>query len=174
MEQYKTNVVGAVAATNAFLPLIEKGMEKKVVNVSSAAGDPEFIEKTGYTTAVPYGISKAALIYINKKYAVEFRGKGYTFLAISPGLVDTRPPPRKSVFPRDPSKRWTDVLLGGTPAEKAARDALVNMFKAGYPDWNGVPLLPRQSAELVLGVIDRATPKDSGRFVSQYGNERWL
>ena len=48
------------------------------------------------------------------------------------------------------------------------------MFKASDPDWDGVPLLPRQSADLVLGVIDRATPEESGGFISQYGNKRWL
>lgn len=70
--------------------MIEKGIQKKVISISSAAGDSEFVEKVGYATAVPYGASKAALNLINMKYAVEFRGKGYTFLAISPGLVDTR------------------------------------------------------------------------------------
>jgi len=82
--------VGAVAVTNAFLPLVEKGTQKKVINISSAVGDSEFVEKSGYASGVAYGISKAALNLINTKYAVEFRGKGYTFLAISPGLVDTR------------------------------------------------------------------------------------
>ena len=87
--------------TNAFLPLIEKGSQKKVISISSAAGDPEFVEKSGYAFAVPYGISKAALNFINAKYAIEFRGKGYTFLAISPGLVDTRADnrTRKLLFP---------------------------------------------------------------------------
>jgi len=93
--------VGAVVVTNAFLPLIEKGTQKKVINISSAAGDSEFIEKVGYVTAVPYGISKAALNLVNTKYAIEFRGKGYTFLAISPGLVDTRVI-RESLSPRVP------------------------------------------------------------------------
>jgi len=151
---YRTNVVGAVAVTNAFLPLIEKGAQKKVINISSAAGDSEFIERFGYVTAVPYGISKAALNLINTKYAIEFRGKGYTFLAISPGLVDTR--------------------TVRTVEDKARRDAMIRMFKAGDPDWSGVPLLPRESADLMLDVIDRATPEESGRFVSQYGDRRWL
>ena len=93
--------MGAVAATNAFLPLIERGTQKKVINISSAAGDSEFVDKFGYVTSVPYSISKAALNLINTKYAVEFRGKGYTFLAISPGLVDTRGT-RKSVLRRAP------------------------------------------------------------------------
>jgi len=152
---YKTNVVGAVVATNAFLPLIEKGTQKKVINISSAAGDTDFIEKCEFASAVPYAISKAALNIVNAKYASEFRGKGYTFLAISPGLVDTRTGPP-------------------TPEEQAGWDAMVHVFKSSYPEWNGVALLPRQSAELVLGVIDRATPEKSGEFISQYGNKRWL
>jgi len=152
---YKTNVVGAVAATNAFLPLIEKGTQKKVINISSAAGDSEFIEKTEDATAVAYAVSKAALNLINMKYAVEFRGKGYTFLAISPGLVETRTGTH-------------------TAAEDAGWNAMIDKFKGSDPDWNGVPLLPRQSADLVLGVIDRATPEESGAFVSQYGDKRWL
>ena len=113
--------------------------------------------------------------FINANYAVEFRGKGYTFLAISPGLVDTRTGPRKSVLP--PTSRMllaNMLLLAGPAAEEAGRAAMIELLKAGYPDWNGVPLLPRQSAELVLGVIDRATPKESGGFVSQYGDKRWL
>ena len=178
MEQYKTNVVGAVAATNAFLPLIEKGTQKKVINISSAAGDSEFIEKTGYITSVPYGISKAALNFVNTKYAVEFRGKGYTFLAISPGIVDTRIGSRESLLPQNPmdvlgQRAAVDYLIG-TAVDEARRDSTIAMFKASDPDWNGVLLLPRQSADLVLGVIDRATSKDSGGFVSQYGDKRWL
>jgi len=62
----------------------------------------------------------------------------------------------------------------GTVEEEARRDAMLRMFKAGDPDWSGVPLLPRQSADLVISVIDRATPEESGRFVSQYGDRRWL
>ena len=92
-------MIGAVIVTNAFLPLIEKGTQKKVINISSAAGDSEFVEKVSYVSAVPYGASKAALNLINTKYAVEFRGKGYTFLAVSPGLVDTRIGTRESPLP---------------------------------------------------------------------------
>ena len=57
---------------------------------------------------------------------------------------------------------------------RTARDDMIEKLKAGYPEWDGVPLVPSRSAELVLGVIERATPKDSGGFVSQYGDKRWL
>jgi NAD(P)-dependent dehydrogenase (short-subunit alcohol dehydrogenase family) len=99
VKQYKTNVIGAIAVTNAFLPLIEKGTQKKVVNISTAGGHSEFIEKTRHAIAVAYDTSKAALNFVNTKYAIEFRGKGYTFLAISPGLVDTGTGSRKSLLP---------------------------------------------------------------------------
>ena len=52
--------------------------------------------------------------------------------------------------------------------------SVVDMCKVSDPDWSGVPLLPRESAGLVLDVIDRATPEESGGFISQYGDKRWL
>ena len=66
------------------------------------------------------------------------------------------------------------LLLIGTVEEEAKWDAMIGMFKVGDPDWSGVPLRPSQSVDLVLGVIDRATPEESGSFVSQYGDKRWL
>ena len=62
----------------------------------------------------------------------------------------------------------------GTADEEAGRDTLIRAFKAGDPHWNGIPLLPRESADLVLDVIDRATPEESGRFISHHGDKRWL
>lgn len=124
---------------------------------------------------MPYGISKAAVNYINAKYAVEFREKGYTFLAISPGLVDTQTGVRKSLLPQSSGVFFSNVPFSiDSRVNKSARDDLIRKLKTGYPDWNGVLLLSSESAELVLSVIDKATPEDSGRFVSQYGDKRWL
>ena len=54
-------------------------------------------------------------------------------------------------------------------------DAIVQVLKkAARPDWEGHPSTPEKSVGLVLGVIDRATPADSGKFVSQFGNQVWL
>ena len=103
-------MIGAVVATNAFLKLIEKGTRKKVINISSAAGDSKFVEKTGYIRAAAYGTSKAALNHINTKYAVEHSGRGYTFLAISPGFVDTQPD-GKSHFLQVSSELLVDAFL---------------------------------------------------------------
>ena len=68
-----------------------------------------------------------------------------------------------------------DVLFSvGTPAEEAGWGAMIDLLRATYPDWNGIPLRPRQSVDLMLGVIDKATPKESGGCVSQYGDKRWI
>ena len=64
--------------------------------------------------------------------------------------------------------------LIGDVEEEAKWEAMIGILKAGDPDWSGVPLRPSQSVDLVLGVIDRATPEESGRFVSQYGDRRWF
>lgn len=53
-------MVGTASVTNAFLPSIEKGTQKRVINISSAAADSEFVEKTRYTSEA-YRISKAAI-----------------------------------------------------------------------------------------------------------------
>ena len=66
------------------------------------------------------------------------------------------------------------LLLIANAEEDAAWVVMIKMLKASNPDWSGVPLIPRQSADLVLDVIDRATPEESGGFVSQYGDKRWL
>ena len=66
------------------------------------------------------------------------------------------------------------LLLTGTAEAEVEQSAVVRMFRASNPDWNGVLLRPRQSADLVLDVIDKAAPEESGGFVSQYGNKRWL
>jgi hypothetical protein len=62
----------------------------------------------------------------------------------------------------------------GTAEKEVRRDPMLEAFRAGDPHWDGIILLPRESADLVLGVIDRATPEESGRFVSHHGDKRWL
>ena len=64
----------------------------------------------------------------------------------------------------------------GAPPEFTKHvDVVAQMFKkATRPDWEAQPSTPEKSVELVLSVIDRATPADSGKFVSQFGNQVWL
>lgn len=84
-----TAIYGGLWATNAFLPLIEKGVQKKIVHISSGMADVELIKKTGISDAVAYSIAKAGMNVVVAKYATELAPRGIKVLALSPGWVDT-------------------------------------------------------------------------------------
>lgn len=84
-----TGVYGSLWTTNAFLPLIEKGTQKKIVHISSAMADLDFINETGISFGVAYCVAKAGMNVQVAKYAAELAPKGIKVLALSPGWVDT-------------------------------------------------------------------------------------
>lgn len=43
---------------------------------------------------------------------------------------------------------------------------MVQSFKSVYPDWSGVPLETPESVGFMLDILDKATPEDSGKFIS--------
>ncbi|MFE7799627.1 SDR family oxidoreductase [Nocardia sp. NPDC057440] len=72
-EVFETNVFGAVAVTNAFLPLLHAATQPRIVMVSSGIGslartsDPTRIEST--LLGLPYPSSKTALNMITSMYS---------------------------------------------------------------------------------------------------------
>ena len=87
---FMTNVAGPLYAINAFLPLIRAGAAKKVVIISSGMADTELMEIAGVSQAVTYSASKSAANVLATKYAIELKSESIAFLALSPGLVNTR------------------------------------------------------------------------------------
>ena len=87
--QLRPNVIGVAQTINAFLPLVRKGKEKKVLVVSSVMGSPVYAMKTRAERAVGYAISKAALNMIVAKYALACKDDGIVIVAVSPGSVKT-------------------------------------------------------------------------------------
>jgi NAD(P)-dependent dehydrogenase (short-subunit alcohol dehydrogenase family) len=86
---FSTGIYGGLWTTNAFLPLIEKGIQKKIVHISSAMADLDFINKTGVSDAVAYSVAKAGMNVQVAEYAAELAPRGIKVLALSPGWVDT-------------------------------------------------------------------------------------
>ncbi|KAJ7361115.1 hypothetical protein DFH08DRAFT_911004 [Mycena albidolilacea] len=86
---FKTNTIGAVHCTNAFLPLLKNGSVKKVICISSGLGDSDVTVATQAVGEPSYSISKAALNMVVAKYAAQYKADGFTFLALSPGMVKT-------------------------------------------------------------------------------------
>lgn len=84
-----TNVAGMVFAINAFMPLILKSEIKKVITISSAAGDVDASMQADVQDAISYGISKAGMNLLVQRYAVAYKAQGVKFLAVNPGWVYT-------------------------------------------------------------------------------------
>ncbi|PSS32090.1 hypothetical protein PHLCEN_2v2131 [Hermanssonia centrifuga] len=158
IDGFRTNVVGVIHTTNAFLPLLSAASQKstaKVITLSSGVGDIDLTASGDNYLFAPYCISKAAINMAVAKYAARFHDDNFVFLALSPGLVDTstRPP---------------------TPKELELFMVMLKKFQQSYPDWDGKPITPETSVKMMLEVINRWEPKDSGAFVSHYGNKQWL
>ena len=90
---YDVNVFGVVAVTNAFVPLLRKSANARIVNMSSGLGsvnllsNPElYLVKQGL---LAYSSSKAALNALTLVYAEALRADGIKVNAATPGLVPT-------------------------------------------------------------------------------------
>jgi NAD(P)-dependent dehydrogenase (short-subunit alcohol dehydrogenase family) len=82
----RTNVIGPLKVAEAFLPNLEAGRQKKLVNVSSSEGS------IGSVTAGRtffYRASKSALNMEMKNLASVVKGRGIALALINPGPVDT-------------------------------------------------------------------------------------
>lgn len=156
LETYRTNVVGVVHTINAFLPLIRKGTQKKVVAISSGLADGDVVVRFGLSTSTPYSVSKAGINLLMAKYhAALAESDGITFVSISPGVVQTRKPKQ-------------------TATEVKGREIKDNKFRQYAPGWKG-PISAEESVKLQFAVVQKATVDTyGGQFVSQHGNKQWL
>ncbi|KZW00563.1 NAD(P)-binding protein [Exidia glandulosa HHB12029] len=151
---FDTNVLGPVLTTNAFLPLLRKGHVKKVLTLSTGIADAPFVLKAEYAYSPAYCVSKTGVEMANVKYAIKYKKEGFVFLAISPGVVNTaEEPAAPEIIPK--------------LQEMAAA------FQKVAPHFKG-PIEPNESVSAMLSVLDRATIKDSGSFVSHLGTREWL
>ncbi|CDO75921.1 hypothetical protein BN946_scf184873.g10 [Trametes cinnabarina] len=162
VQTFRINVVGVAHTINAFLPLLRKGSTKKVISLSTGLADNDVTLKAGIAISAPYSISKAALNAAVAKYAAELRDEGFTFLALSPGVVNTaeKPPDAKE--------------HAATPEELERIGGLFLKFKKLAPHWDGNPLSPETSVRLMLDVIERSSVQNTGAFLSHWGNQQWL
>lgn len=88
-DQHEINVIGLVFFTIALIPLLQKGNDKKVINITSMLGDLEFAEKNPMLHFSSYSTTKAAVTMANAKFDQEFKEQGFIFLALNPGWVST-------------------------------------------------------------------------------------
>jgi NAD(P)-dependent dehydrogenase (short-subunit alcohol dehydrogenase family) len=71
-EQFRINVTAQVFFTLALLPLLEKGTEKKVVNLASMLGDMKYSEENPHLQFASYSATKAGITMANLKFHNEY------------------------------------------------------------------------------------------------------
>ncbi|KAH9932726.1 short-chain dehydrogenases/reductase [Epithele typhae] len=154
---FRSNTVGAAHAINAFLPLLRAGAKKQILAITSCVGDIDFVRGTEVGTNTAYTASKAALNMVATQFAVALKPEGFTVLSISPGYVNT--------FTEDPN----DFASIPEPVKQ-----LTATFKKVAPGFDGNPRTPAVAVSMVLDVLNRSGPEQSGSFLSQYGNKEWV
>ena len=65
------------------------------------------------------------------------------------------------------------LLVLATDAQLELYGKLIPGIKKVVPEFER-PLTPEESVKLQLGVIKNVNVKDSGTFISQYGNKEWF
>lgn len=159
LHQFEVNLLGTVAVTQAFLPLVRRG-RGRVITISSIAGKhaPPFFG--------PYSASKHALEAFGDSLRLELRPWGIPVSLIEPGAIDT-PIWAKGLslaekvmgeMPRDARERYAPYI-------EAARRAGENAAQRGIP--------AERVAEAVAHAVRSARPR-SRYFVGQDARLRAL
>ncbi len=143
--QLEVNVVGQVAVTQAFLPMLRKS-RGRIVNISSVGG------RVALPFVGPYAASKHALEGLSDSLRREIRNTGVQVSLIEPGAVAT------PIW--DKGRRAADELMEQMPAEAglvygkgldAIREAAAEQAAKGIP--------PEQVADCVAHAMTADKPR---------------
>ena len=84
---FETNLIGPARVTKALWPLLRRGTNPRVINISSGAG---LISSKRNSKYYAYSISKAALNMFTRLLETEGREQSICVVAVTPGRVQTR------------------------------------------------------------------------------------
>ncbi|EME85187.1 uncharacterized protein MYCFIDRAFT_46603 [Pseudocercospora fijiensis CIRAD86] len=112
------NLVSAHVMTLAFFPLLQKGREKKVINISTTMGSISMTRDYSFAPTHAYKIAKAGMNMLNAQWAIEFEKEGSTFLAVSPGWLQTDLGSQNADLPVSTGvESVKQIILNSTPAQ---------------------------------------------------------
>jgi NAD(P)-dependent dehydrogenase (short-subunit alcohol dehydrogenase family) len=145
--QLEINVVGQVAATQAFLPLLRAG-RGRIVNISSASG------RFANPFMGPYAASKFALEALSDSLRLELRPWGLHVVLVEPGVIDT-PIWKKSLASAD------RLIAAMPPGAQELYGPAIEAIRRGVENLRGIP------AERVADTVVRAltAPRPRSRYV---------
>ncbi len=112
-ETLDVNTFGPLRMVQQFLPLLEKGEHKLIINISSEAGS---ITNCWRESEFAYSMSKAALNMQSKILQNHLKPHGFKILAVHPG--------------------WMRTEMGGADADIHADEAAEGIFNLSMKKWN--------------------------------------
>lgn len=86
---FSLNVTSVHRVTSAFLPLLYRGNDRRIVNITSTLGSLGTSGRWANSLLPSYKISKAALNMLTVQYSLELESEGFTVFSISPGWLKT-------------------------------------------------------------------------------------
>ena len=173
MKTFATNVVGPAYVSHVFLPLLEKGQTKTIVNISSISGS---IGSNRFATQTSYGISKTALnmlvrplgLYCCNLSARRSRLSGIALMCSLDGQAGENPSGHHDHLdvPRMAGNRYANCPMACLRLQSLTRchGCVLDMGgpEAAHPVSVGV--------EGILKVVASLTPEQSGKFFNFEGN----
>jgi NAD(P)-dependent dehydrogenase (short-subunit alcohol dehydrogenase family) len=147
-EVVRTNYLGSVWCTRAFLPLLEAGVPARIVNLVSIAG---LVTRGAFG---PYAASKHAQLAFSRALAGELAPRGVKVLTVCPGPVETPGFPQDELLQRPLARR----------AVLQAEEVAAAVLKA-LDDGRGEIVLPGYLRTAAL--VEAAAPSVFGRIVSR-------
>jgi NAD(P)-dependent dehydrogenase (short-subunit alcohol dehydrogenase family) len=85
-ESLRSNVVGPLLLSQALAPLLARGAQAKIVNISSELGS---LADTTHFATPSYAISKAALNMVTRLLAAQLKSDDIVVVSVHPGWVRT-------------------------------------------------------------------------------------
>ena len=104
LKAFDINTLGPARVIKYFLPLLRKGQQKSIINISSDAGSLT----NAYPGDYPYGFSKTSLNVLTEKLVRELKDDEVTVLSVHPG--------------------WMHTDMGGNSAPTDPKDAAINIY----------------------------------------------
>lgn len=112
-ETLDVNTFGPLRMVQQFLPLLEKGDHKLILNISSEAGS---IANCWRESEFAYSMSKAALNMQSRILQNYLKPRGFKILAVHPG--------------------WMRTDMGGADADISPNEAAEGIFNLAVKSWN--------------------------------------
>jgi 3-oxoacyl-[acyl-carrier protein] reductase len=128
---YAVNVKGAVNCTAAVVPVMMANRYGRIINITSIAGLGTSARNTTY-----YAMTKAAIVVLTKRLALELGEYGITVNAVAPGVIATEMILGRPAKEAEETIRWAEARTVlrriGKPEEVASVVAFLASDRASF------------------------------------------